>query len=413
MELVRTLEVSGTEIVELPVHHYARQYGRSQFFRVRSLAVTFLQLCAVFYRLVVAPAIAGTESSDRNGPARFSRRQAALVAFSVLELSILAYGRALSLPFISDDYLQIKLARDYGSISNWGALAHDALYRCRATSLVLTYWLDGAIGLTPLYYNLASLLLHVVDSLLVFALGMWRPVGWRVAGLAACFFAVSQRHSEAVVWFSAVPELLVFFFVVGCFLFWIRWLNTRSAPILTYAGALGCYLLALLSKESEVAVVPLCVLAVLVHPARPLRKLWGMAPFALIAGAYFGLDYAARQTHLHFNDGTFSLSAPFVETLLRSMGGLLWVWGFVSLLVLFTKTARPWRPLLMLAAVWMAVTLLPYSFLTYMPRVPSRHTYMASVGLSFIVAAGMLAFRQYARRWNRVWPVPLPACLIV
>ena len=31
---------------------------------------------------------------------------------------------------------------------------------------------------------------------------------------------------------------------------------------------------------------------------------------------------------------------------------------------------------------------MPYSFLTYMPRLPSRHTYLASVGLAFIVAAG-------------------------
>jgi hypothetical protein len=31
------------------------------------------------------------------------------------------------------------------------------------------------------------------------------------------------------------------------------------------------------------------------------------------------------------------------------------------------------------AATWIAITLLPYSFLTYMPQVPSRHVYLASV----------------------------------
>ena len=269
------------------------------------------------------------------------------------------------------------------------------------------------LGLTPFYYNLASLLLHVVNSLLVFALGLWRPVGWRVAGLAACFFAVSQRHSEAVVWFAAVPELLVFFFVLASFLFWVRWLEAHSAPLLLYGGAFGCYILALLSKESAVAVVPLCALAVLAHPARPLRKLWGLTPFAVLALAYFALDYVARRTHLHFNDGTFSLKAPFVETLVRSLGGLLWVWGAASLLILFRKAARPWRTVVILAAAWMVLTLLPYSFLTYMPRVPSRHTYLASVGLSLIVAVGLLAFRQYARRRNQVWLVPVAVCLVV
>ena len=253
----------------------------------------------------------------------------------------------------------------------------------------------------------------MVNSLLVFALGMWRPVGWRVAGLAAGFFAVSQRHSEAVVWFAAVPELLVFFFVLSSFLLWVRWLEAHSAPLLFYTGAFGSYILALLSKESAVAVVPLCALAVLAHPARPIRKLWGLAPFAALALAYFALDYVARRTHLHFNDGTFSLKAPFAETLLRSLGGLLWVWGAVSLLILFRKAARPWRTVVILAAAWMVLTLLPYSFLTYMPRVPSRHTYLASVGLSLIVAVGLLVFRRYARQRNQVWLVPVAVCLVV
>ena len=44
VELVRKLERSGWEVEEVGVHHYERLYGRSQFFRVRSLAVTFGQL---------------------------------------------------------------------------------------------------------------------------------------------------------------------------------------------------------------------------------------------------------------------------------------------------------------------------------------------------------------------------------
>jgi glycosyltransferase involved in cell wall biosynthesis len=57
IELVRSIELSGSEVVEIPVNHYPRRYGRSQFFRVRSLVWTFLQLCEVFLRLVVRPAL--------------------------------------------------------------------------------------------------------------------------------------------------------------------------------------------------------------------------------------------------------------------------------------------------------------------------------------------------------------------
>jgi glycosyltransferase involved in cell wall biosynthesis len=53
VELVRKLELSGYQVKEVGVHHYPRAHGRSQFFRVRSLAVTFLQLLRLWVRLVV------------------------------------------------------------------------------------------------------------------------------------------------------------------------------------------------------------------------------------------------------------------------------------------------------------------------------------------------------------------------
>lgn len=53
VELVRKLELSGCEVREVGVHHYPRLYGRSQFFRIRSLAVTFYQLLRLWVRLVV------------------------------------------------------------------------------------------------------------------------------------------------------------------------------------------------------------------------------------------------------------------------------------------------------------------------------------------------------------------------
>ena len=53
VELVRKLELSGCEVAEVGVHHYPRLHGRSQFFRLRSLAKTFLQLLKLWIRLVI------------------------------------------------------------------------------------------------------------------------------------------------------------------------------------------------------------------------------------------------------------------------------------------------------------------------------------------------------------------------
>jgi len=53
VELVRKVELSGCGVAEVGVHHYERRHGRSQFFRVRSLATTFVQLVRLWVRLVV------------------------------------------------------------------------------------------------------------------------------------------------------------------------------------------------------------------------------------------------------------------------------------------------------------------------------------------------------------------------
>jgi glycosyltransferase involved in cell wall biosynthesis len=57
VELVRKLELSGCGIAEVGVHHYPRRYGRSQFFRIRSLLTTFSQLLRLYARVVVLPAL--------------------------------------------------------------------------------------------------------------------------------------------------------------------------------------------------------------------------------------------------------------------------------------------------------------------------------------------------------------------
>ena len=53
VELVRKLEMTGCEVVEVGVHHYPRLYGKSQFFRLRSLATTLYELVRLWLRVVV------------------------------------------------------------------------------------------------------------------------------------------------------------------------------------------------------------------------------------------------------------------------------------------------------------------------------------------------------------------------
>lgn len=301
-------------------------------------------------------------------------------------LCLLAYFPFRALPLISDDYVQIDLARKFGPVSGWDELARDALYRCRATSLVLSYWVDRSFGIGKAFWTV-DLLLHVVNCWLIALLGRWPRLGWQWSVTAAGFFAVYEGHQEAVVWHAAVPELLVFLFCLLAMHAWLDWI--RSGKWWQYAACWIAFLLALLSKESGV-VVPALLLVVAVVEGRSWKS---TIPMFAIGVVYAGLSFAASRSHLHFNDGTFSLSAPFPVTIVNSLGRMLWFWGLLAVLSLMAlRSAYRWR-LLAMCGVLALICLTPYSFLTYMPRVPSRHTYLASAALAVLVGAALCTAR--------------------
>ncbi len=53
VEMMKRFQDLGCRIIEVPVHHYHRYHGRSQFFRFRHLRRVFIQLFGTWWRLVV------------------------------------------------------------------------------------------------------------------------------------------------------------------------------------------------------------------------------------------------------------------------------------------------------------------------------------------------------------------------
>jgi hypothetical protein len=335
-----------------------------------------------------------------------SRRNTYIAILALVTLAIVPYLPFLSLPHISDDYLQIELGRKFGSMAGWSDLAADALYRCRATSILLTNWTERLFGVSSTGFQAESIAIHALNTLLIAAFGSWSIVGWRLSLAAAGFFAVHEGHQEAVVWYAAIPELLVFLFALLTLHAWIHWLQAKNRAGVAYGAALGLFLLALLSKESAVAVVPL-MLGAGYWSGKPFRDvLRALSPFVAISVVYAILIFTAKQTHLHLNDGTFSPAAPVAEVLIRSSSRLLWIWGVIALGFLgFHRVAA-------VAGTWIVVTLLPYSFLSYMPHVPSRHVYFASAGLAFLVAGAMVKLWDGGPR-RRVAAVALAGIIVV
>src|SRR5262245_56315285 len=176
----------------------------------------------------------------------FVKERAALL-FIIAALAIGAYLPVLTQPFISDDYPNIRLALVYGPISGWEEMANDSVQRPRATSFIFSYAIYQIFGLRPAAFYSANILLHVLNCWLLFAAGRWRAIGYQVSFWAAAFFAVYEGHSEAILWFSACNELLMFLFGFLSFLFWLIFLERETARLRWLALSFFFFLPALLS----------------------------------------------------------------------------------------------------------------------------------------------------------------------
>ena len=301
-----------------------------------------------------------------------------------------------ALPPLQDDYGHVWLAEKYGGPSGWGALLGDPLYRCRATSLMWTAATLQLFGYSNLAFHLSGILLHAINAWLLYALGSCRWVGWRVSAAAALVFAVRERPHEAVIWYASIHELLVFAFVLLAVLAWVRWLEGGSRWWWAAVGA--AWVLALASKESGILLAGLLPVFALCYPGR--RKAAGLvlALGIVSTAAYFLWAFSQRAQHLHFHDGTFLFGAHFLRTALNSAARGLWVWGGLSLATLWVCRARVERRVVVLALAWFSGALLPYLFLTYMPRIPSRHHYLASGGAALLIGAAGWAAVDGVRR---------------
>ena len=105
-------------------------------------------------------------------------------------LCILAYAPTLGLPLIEDDYPSLAQAQLLGAPGHLPDLLHNTVFRIRATSVWSMYWLWKAVHLTPVVYHAFSLLLHVLNTWLVFAIALAWPRMRSAAFWAAALFAV-------------------------------------------------------------------------------------------------------------------------------------------------------------------------------------------------------------------------------
>lgn len=169
-------------------------------------------------------------------------------------------------------------------------------WRYRPLSVALFAFTYEAFGKDWRVYHLLSILLYACCAWAVyFFLRRWffsKAPEWAL--LTALFFVILPIHVEVVANIKSADELLAFLFSVLYLDSLLRWSNQQKNSIKVRSGLF--LLLALLSKESSILLLPLTPLLFWVTTrdtlVRTLRSSW---PMAIIAAAYVALRISISQ----------------------------------------------------------------------------------------------------------------------
>ena len=211
---------------------------------------------------------AGTRPAPDRGTAGTAPQHLLPVTLLVL-LCFIVYFNSLSNEFVYDDLGSIvenKYIRQPGrflaslfSHSYFQIAGLEASYRPVAT---LSYLLIFSFAeLNPVYYHLASLVLHTLNAILVYWMASLILQHRLRALMAGLLFACHPVLTEAVNCIDFNDDLLATFFFLAAFIFYIRIRTGEAASYIRgYAPVLFFYFLGLLSKEMAVTLPAIVLL---------------------------------------------------------------------------------------------------------------------------------------------------------
>jgi len=289
-------------------------------------------------------------------------------------LCAIAYLPALNNGFISDDFVILERVTTWKS--DFSYLFQMSPEKFRITSYLAFGLLKGLIGYHPAGFYVFAILLHFLNAVLVWKLLGLMTGSPRVAVLGSLLFAVGQSPQEAVMWLAGINESLLALFILLTLWFWMREKFLWSAA--------AC-IAALFSKESGAVIVLLLPLVEFAAKRNVLRRrqvLYIGIPVLLFAGIFI----SSLSDNALVGQGFYGLGLHALIVWVKSLHRLMFPWLYLAILLWLT-TGRGGKPSGIAAGfLWMGAALIPYIFLTYQDHVPSRHTYLASIGFAWTLA---------------------------
>ena len=358
-----------------------------------------------------------------------------------IPLLVLAYGALLFVPMLRNGFI----LDDFTLIANAiAAPRHPELllglpHRDFRPLVSLLFLLNLALsGLNPAGYYVVNLILHLANVALVMRMTREFTGSRNLAWIAGALFAGTYgSYGDAIAWISGRTGPLADLFMLGSVITYGSFVESGRSR--DYALALMCFTLALLSKETAVALLPLLALTAWARgvDARSLlqpRTLRPLAPFAFLFAVYltfqFGVvrrgsevigreyflgphmfanlaEYLARMV-VPLNATSYMVSLPAAwraplqlgQTVLAVIMPLGWT------VLLMTRAPR-WAKF---AVLWMVLNLLPVTF--FITRTSTRYLYNPSIGYCMLVAGFLAWWWQRSRHSTHVIMRSLPVLAV-
>ena len=353
-------------------------------------------------------------------PRRESRTLTRWDALGILALGLLVVGSyfpAFFAGFVWDDrvFTEARAVRDLDGL--WRIYFSPAEIEDEAHYWPLvytTFWLEHKLwGYDPTGYHVVNVLLHLVNTLLLWRLiaRLNAPGAWIVAAV----FAVHPLHVESVAWVIERKDMLSGMFYLAAFSAYLRFVSERSSR--RYLLALFLFALGLLCK-SIVVTLPAALL--IYHWWQRGRiigaDLIGLLPFFAVGAIAAVGDLIFYQSREPLDLGYSIIERVLIAThaLWFYAGKLLWP---VGLAVIYphwdVNAADPWAWGYVLTAF--AVVLALYRFRHRIGRGPLAGALFFAVTLSPVlgfVDFGYMQFSFVADRYQYLAGIGVMAVLI-
>ncbi len=216
-------------------------------------------------------------------------------ALLILAAIFAVYGFVLNGPFIWDDEVMVvtnTLIRSLGNIgqifttSAFGEPFHPSLFY--RPMQILSFAVDYQFwGLNPLGYRLTSVIFHWGNAVLVLLIfrRFFSPI---LAGMLAVIFAVHPIAIECVTYISGRGDVMSTGLALGSILLVLHY--TGDTRLRWLMGAVGCYLIALVTKENIVFVPFIWLACDYLFSAERSRisrwMIWGSVAVSILFSAF-------------------------------------------------------------------------------------------------------------------------------